>query len=395
MHSAFSRKSNDRSRCARAYTTRKNIYLASILRNAKALPTNVDLSQALAILSQKKVTIGFDGFIDIIAKAVDHTAGATSYIQSSIDLAGYITSKGTDSFSLDINTSQTKAGGNMPIMANALATMGAHVNCIGALGLPAIDPIFNSLHSNCELYSFANPGKSIALEFRSSKMILNLANGMRDISWENLNHHIGFPKLLHLYTDCHLIGMVNWSELDYATELWQRIFDEVVMKRDQRLPAVCFFDLADCSRRARHEVMKVLQLINQFTSTSRVILSLNLNEASHVYNLLQGDSSCDANHLCAAIHNQLNIFATVVHHATGATCMHQGQVYEAASDPVDNPVVLTGAGDHFNAGFCAGLLLDLPIAEWISLGDRCAAYYISHGNSASLDQLSRNDNWKN
>ena len=53
----------------------------------------------------------------------------------------------------------------MPIMANALAQFGSKQNCIGSLGYPSINPLFDQMPSNCRLFSFANPGLTKALEF--------------------------------------------------------------------------------------------------------------------------------------------------------------------------------------------------------------------------------------
>ena len=105
------------------------------------------------LLQQKKITAGFDGFIDTIVRVIkekqDHKP---STLFSTIkEFGNYIVEKQGASLSLEIEERSSKLGGNMPIMANALGRLGIAVNCIGALGYPQIHPVFKQLSSNCHL----------------------------------------------------------------------------------------------------------------------------------------------------------------------------------------------------------------------------------------------------
>src|SRR5687767_7674237 len=117
------------------------------------------INSNLHCLVNKNVTLGFDGFIDVIFKVIrskdDHSV--TSFFTSINEFGKYITEKGEKNFSLELEEMTTKIGGNMPIMASALAQFRSNQNCIGSLGYPSINPVFNQMPSNCRLFSFANP----------------------------------------------------------------------------------------------------------------------------------------------------------------------------------------------------------------------------------------------
>src|SRR3989337_3624488 len=113
-----------------------------------------------AILREKKITAGFDGFIDTIVKVIKKKqAQKPAFLFTTIkEFGNYIVEKQGTSFSLEVEERSSKLGGNMPIMANALGQLGATVNCVGALGYPQIHPVFKNLSPDCHLYSFADPG---------------------------------------------------------------------------------------------------------------------------------------------------------------------------------------------------------------------------------------------
>jgi hypothetical protein len=53
-----------------------------------------------------------------------------------------------------------------------------------------------------------------------------------------------------------------------------------------------------------------------------------------------------------------------------------------------NPKISTGAGDHFNAGFCLGCLLGGDLETNIRLGVANTGYYVREAKSPTLSELS-------
>src|SRR5688500_15478369 len=117
-------------------------------------------------LSAKTVTLGFDAFIDSVVKVIRYKDDQSpiSFFASPHAFGEYMAGKRDKNLSIELETMTTKLGGNMPIMANAIAHMGPKVSCIGPLGHPDIHPVFHQMPSNCQLHSFANPGLSKVLE---------------------------------------------------------------------------------------------------------------------------------------------------------------------------------------------------------------------------------------
>jgi hypothetical protein len=143
-------------------------------------------------LSAKTVTLGFDGFIDSVVKVIrykDHKIPHV-YFETPHAFGEYIVAKGEKNLSIELETLTTKLGGNMPIMANAIAHMGLRVSCVGPLGFPDIHPVFRQMSSNCQLYTFANPGLSKVLEFKNGKIMLAEMGELNNVAWNHIKEKI-------------------------------------------------------------------------------------------------------------------------------------------------------------------------------------------------------------
>lgn len=95
----------------------------------KALQQLTDiLAKSETLLAGKKLTAGFDGFVDRIQRVIKEKKEnkEISYFRLIKEFGYYITGK-ESSFSLEVETISDRIGGNMPIMANALGHMGMAV----------------------------------------------------------------------------------------------------------------------------------------------------------------------------------------------------------------------------------------------------------------------------
>jgi sugar/nucleoside kinase (ribokinase family) len=54
---------------------------------------------------------------------------------------------------------------------------------------------------------------------------------------------------------------------------------------------------------------------------------------------------------------------------------------------VQHPLISTGAGDHFNAGFCLGQILGLNLKESLCTGVASSGYYVRTAQSPSAGEL--------
>ena len=86
---------------------------------------------------------------------------------------------------------QTKIGGNSPIMANALNTLGYSTYYFGALGKHTIHPLFKNFANQCkQLVSLADPGITEALEFYDGKIMLAKCEPIYQLNWDSLSKQL-------------------------------------------------------------------------------------------------------------------------------------------------------------------------------------------------------------
>ena len=77
----------------------------------------------------------------------------------------------------------------------------------------------------------------------------------------------------------------------------------------------------------------------------------------------------------------------VVHPVSYALAVSQGQVAMMPGPFTPKPLITTGAGDHFNSGFCLGRLLGLDNLMSVLTGVTTSGYYVRTAQSPSIPQL--------
>jgi sugar/nucleoside kinase (ribokinase family) len=349
------------------------------------------LTETEGSLQQKTIMAGFDGFTDTLVKVIKmKEAQLPPTMFTTIGEFGqYILEKKGASLSLEMEEQNVKLGGNMPIMANALGALGATVHCIGALGFPHQHPIFESFPQTCKRYSFANPGHTTAFEFNDGKIMMGNMGELNSAGWQTIKERIGLDTISKLYNSSDLVCMLNWSEIDASTDIWKGLYNDVIrVQGDQRLNKYMFFDLADCSKRSDELIVEAIDLIEQFASHTKVILSLNKNEAGIIYRILLGDAG-DKNIalLGDAIFKKMGIDMIVVHSTKESALFNAGNAVYLKSFYTSDPKISTGAGDNFNAGFCTATLLGLPAEQSLIFANAVSGYYVREGHSANLPDI--------
>jgi hypothetical protein len=341
------------------------------------------------LLTGKKVTAGFDGFIDAIIKIIKKKQSQKTSLFTTIkEFGNYIIEKEGTSFSLELEEQHKKLGGNMPIMANALGQMGVPVNCLGALGYPQPDPIFKNLSSNCKLFSFADPGISTAYEFNDGKILLAQMGELNNADWKTIKEKIGLDTIITLYKESNLICLLNWSEIDASTDIWKGLLKDVLPKYKPDKKQIVFFDLSDCSKRTPQSINEALDLIQRFANYTKVILSLNKNEAHIIYqSLYNRKSKKELFSIGNKLLKKLTIDTLVLHSSKEAMAFSNSEQVKVDSFFTPEPKISTGAGDNFNAGFCAGQLLELDLESSVILANAVSGCYIRKGISPRLPDI--------
>jgi sugar/nucleoside kinase (ribokinase family) len=338
--------------------------------------------------------LGFDGFVDQIFHVVDQRQSATKYTSFSTlkSFGGRVTAAAGKSANFEVVSQATKIGGNGPIMAFALSTLGAPVHYVGMLGYPTLNPVFTEFAKRTKVYSIAEPGLTEAFEFADGKLMFGQHSTVQEVSWENIKKRMGDTAFQKLWNQSHFVGMVNWTMLPHLSAIWKRLLSDFVPTKTPTRKLI-FFDLADPAKRLDADLNAALKIIGEFQEQNDVILGLNESESQHVAKVLRLKKTA-ANpkgtaSLAAAIREKLGIHTVVIHpvqYAAGADA--QGEVF--VNGPFTaKPKISTGAGDHFNAGFVIGRLLGLGVAHSLQLAVAASGFYVRHAISPNREQLVR------
>lgn len=360
---------------------------------------SMDIIQArenLAAPGDKTVeaVIGFDGFVDEIIEVVDKRTSPDSFtkVETIAALGERISKAAGLSTNIELVPRVVKLGGNGPIMANALSSLGLGITYIGALGKPTIHPVFAELAKKARVVSIAEPGHTDALEFSDGKVMLGKQYTVKDVNWKNLLAAISVQELVQLFSQTSLIATVNWTMLPYMTELWQHLLDEVIAAIEYEVRPIIFFDLADPEKRSKSEIVECLETIRHFNASCRSILGLNRKEATQVAEALELHLSTDASEtpldeITRALAKKLGIYGLVIHPTAQAACVIDGCFSLVDGPYTSRPRLTTGAGDNFNAGFCLGQVLDLSPQDSLILGTGTSGFYVRNGHSPDRADL--------
>ena len=351
------------------------------------------LTAAKRSVSQLSATVGFDGFVDEILRVVDKRESLDhyTYVPSISKLAVKIGAAAGKSANIQLVVQLLKLGGNGPIMANALAAFGLDVTYIGNLGYPNLHPVFAPLAKRAHVISIAEPGHTDALEFEDGKIMLGKHETLGDVNWPNIVKRVGLPKLKRLLTDSSLVGFVNWTMLPHTNDIWRNIQSGILPKHSPKTRPLVFFDLADPEKRLPKDIRAALKLIEGFNCYYRVILGLNQKETHEIGEVLgirsAGETKAAIAALAAKIYSALKIERLVVHPTAFAVSSDATGTVSVDGRFCQKPKITTGAGDHFNAGFCLGNLLGFDQELALLIGVSTSGFYVRTGQSPSLSDL--------
>jgi sugar/nucleoside kinase (ribokinase family) len=339
-----------------------------------------------------RVVIGLDGFVDTILHVVAQRDSATNYTRMSQmrDFAARIGAAAGHSANFEFVTQMVKLGGNGPIMANALGRCGTPVTYIGNLGMPNLHPIFGEFAKSTAVYSIAEPGYTDALEFDDGKLMCGKHESLKEVNWENLTRHLPEPQLRKIFSEASLIALVNWTMLTHMTDIWRELRAKIApnLEGEKRW---LFFDLADPTKRARADIGNALSEIARFQEHFRVILGLNFPESRQIGEVLglkvPDETYGTITQHASKIQKAIGVETVVIHPTQFAAAADANGATYVVGPFTSKPKITTGAGDHFNAGFCIGRLLNLDLAASLQIGVASSGYYVRHAASPGLQEL--------
>lgn len=352
----------------------------------------LELITKLAGISKndKKAFLGFDACIDYIVRVVREKKEneTTEYFSDSDQFGNFLLNLNKKSCGLELKTKLSKIGGNMVITGNSLANLGVKVECLGTFGFPDILPVFRTMSENCNLLTIGETISATALEFDNSKVIMFDPGPYDNLTWEGIKELLGVERIKQLITGKQLVALVNWSEIENSSQIWQGILDEILpyIRFNDSKPSF-FTDFSDCSRKSKSDILFAFSLLVRFKKYFRVLISLNQNEADLIANALDVHGYKSDEEFVKALYHACNTDVLIIHRTKDALA-YDGTTYgQSETFFCKEPRILTGGGDNFNAGFCYTLFNDFTLFESLVVANAVSGSYVKTGISPGVDDL--------
>ncbi len=354
--------------------------------------TASQLEAAARRAGQLTAFVGLDGFVDDILHVVDKRESAERYtrLPTIARMAERFAGAAGRSTNVELVSQVTKLGGNGPIMGNALASFGIKVTYLGNLGYPNLHPVFGEFAKRADVHTIAEPGYTDALEFEDGKIMLGKHQWLKHVTWDNIKSRFGLDKFALHFSQADLVGFVNWTMLTYMSDIWAAVLKEVCpnLKGPRRR---LFIDLSDPEKRTNEDILRALELIVAFQKYFDVILGLNEKESGEIgknLGLRTDDNTPEGlTRLCREIHMRVHVDTLVVHPTAYALASGPDGTSLVEGPFTPRPKITTGAGDHFNSGFCLGKLLGLPMEQCLLAGVSTSGFYVRTGKSPAVADL--------
>jgi len=352
------------------------------------------LSSVRAGIGARSALVGFDGFVDTIVTPVGLRRGSGENftpIATLAELGQRITAAAGKSTNIELYPRTDKLGGNGPIMANALLASGVRVTYVGAVGTPVVHPVFADMAARARTVSICAAAQTTAIECNDGKLMLGQMRCLDEITYDRICHIMGEAAFHAEIGEAHLVALVNWTMIPNMTSIFTAITDHVLPKLPPAPGRIFFFDLADPEKRSADDLRAALAAIGRFQPFGRVTLGLNLKEAQQVAaslgcgTVLEDETSLRA--AAAAIRAKLGVTTVVIHPRESAACANAEGTAWVPGPYTSQPLITTGAGDHFNAGFTTGQLLGLDPAACLAVGVCASGHYVRTGESPSLPAI--------
>ncbi|MCF7689521.1 MAG: carbohydrate kinase family protein [Cephaloticoccus sp.] len=361
-----------------------------------------ELRARRSALPSRHALVGLDGFVDTIVTPVALRAGQGENftpINTIAEFGQRIVAAAGKSTNIEFYPRMDKLGGNGPIMANALLAQGANLTYVGALGNPVLNPVFADMATRSTVVSLCDPAATTAAEFTDGKLMLGMMKSLDDITPNRIDEVMTAQGYRDVLGAADLVALVNWTMIPNMTaifvDLVQRVLPQVPVKPGR----VFFFDLADPEKRSGADLVYALETIAKFEQFGSVTLGLNLKEAQQVFAVLgfgtETETEAGLRGMAEKIRARLDLTTVVVHPKESAACATRDGTHWIPGPYVAKPLITTGAGDHFNAGFTAGQIIGLSPEACLGVGVCTSGHYVRTGQSPTLGDIETFlANWK-
>ncbi len=363
-----------------------------LIRTAAQALSNAFKTQPIA----PKAFVGFDGFIDEIVQVVDQREDFETYtpVRTIKAYAERLAAAAGKSTNVELVVHQIKMGGNGPLMSDALGRLGTQVRYVGAVGHPVLNPVFASLEDHGEVVGIADAAVTIAAEFDDGKIMHGKLETLNEITYENIVKRVGgesnFDDFLR---GADIVALVNWTMIPHLTSVWREIVKRLLAIGDAG-PRYFFFDLCDPQKRPKEDLREAIEVIATFDRAKATpILGLNEKESFEVCEAFGVEYGTEDHAGMLArierLREKTGIPEIVVHPRTCAAAVGNDGSGSIDGPLCANPKLTTGAGDHFNGGYCFGRLMGLSPQDSLVVGKAVSGYYVRQGRGPHQDEILR------
>ena len=250
--------------------------------------------------------------------------------------------------------------------------------------------MFADLAAKARTFSICDAAHTTAVECTDGKIMLGQMKCLDDITYARICAVMGERTFQAELAAADLVSLINWTMVPNMTAILVELVERVLPK----LPAhdcIFFFDLCDPEKRSVEDLRAALAAMAKFARFGRVTLGLNLKEAQQVYVALGfesvGEDEASLRKMAADIRAKLALTTVVVHPRECAACATADGTWCVPGPYTTKPLITTGAGDHFNAGFSTGQLLGLSPEACLAIGVCTSGHYVRTAQSPSLADL--------
>ena len=351
-----------------------------------------EIEQKSGLTRDLRALVGFDGFIDKIIHPVDKRMGEGANFKRIETINAFgdrIKAAAGRSCNIEFYPCMEKLGGNGPIFANAVLSMGCRTRYIGALGKP-VAPVFEDFCKKTQAISICEPAVTHAAEFFDGKILFGTMLSLSEVTYDNIRNQVGKDAFLKLVDEANLIAPMNWTMLTGMSSVLDGLLREILPQASHK-QRVFFFDLADPEKRSVEDIRQVLNVIARFQDYGKVILSLNLKESQKIHEILSfSQTAVDKEgimKMASEIRNNLGIDTVTIHPCDSAVCATTKGSFFTEGPYVEKPFITTGAGDHFNAAFAVAQLLNFSPVSSLLVAVCCSGFYVRTGKTPTFQDI--------
>lgn len=356
-----------------------------------------------------RALVGFDGFVDVILRAVDtrRSMRTDDYqpITSIPAFADRIGAAAGKSANVELVTLESRFGGNGPLLAGCLASLGVGTTFIGCVGEVSpgvgsaeaarrIHPQFSGLADRCKhVIPLSQPAITHALEFSDGKIMFNMPGAIQGVTWESLLRAVGRDRLRAIVEESQLFAIVNWSIMAGVESILEGLCSDLLPGVAAPSQRRLFIDLSDPAKRTHEDLLRVLRLLSRINALMPVTLGLNHSEAQQACAALTLPVSTESSMpvrclgIARAVRDALDLSVVVVHPREGAAASSQSETLWIDGPFTATPALSTGAGDHFGAAFALAQAINLTLDSCLALAVACSGAYVRDAHSPTATGL--------